>query len=665
VAALRPSLLAAAATAALAFFLYSSTLLPGQDLGDTASFQAIAGDHLLTPRQGYPLYFAIAGLFVHGLPVEAARATNLASAVEASLAVGLLVLVGAQLGGTLVAGLVAALLLAGSYTFWSQAIIAEVYALHLAVLAGWLLSLLTWYKRPSFARLSLCFALFALGFGNHLSMVLLMPALAVFLLVAAPGGPVSMLRPRVVLLAAAIAALFALQYAWNFSFLLRQENYRSLVEQLQAFWFDVTKSDWRANMVYGIPWSTLSDRFAMSWFDVRQQVGLPGVAAAVTGQAFLLRKDWRVGVLTLLLWLVNWVFAFTYNVGDVHVFYLPAHFMVALAAGCGAGWAFLAVTGRLRRARSAHQDGLEPGSPAVASARTDRRPLRYAGQAIVALALLAYPAWRVYDTYPAMDRSDDRSATAFFDALTAGMDTSREILGTDLNWQLHNGFDYYVKYTRPDVSAFDVTETLLYFPLMAWHNLAMRRAVALTDGAAAMVKGAYGDLLAVEADSRVRVRPLAERVAGVPPGTPYLLSVIEPYPESPLDAADLADAVRHLGIGPRGLPTGRFVVVAGRVGEPPAFEAAGERPFRRRAPLAGRTWDVRIECWLPADTIRRAGFGHVVVDRRHVLTLDRGVSFVALAPDGSARLVAWAGGLLAPQPRFVIRPPAPAADQPR
>ena len=59
---------------------------------------------------------------------------------------------------------------------------------------------------------------------------------------------------------------------------------------------------------------------------------------------------------------------------------------------------------------------------------------------------------------------------------------------------------------------------------------------------------------------------------------------------------------------------------------------------------------------MPADTIRRMGFGHVIVNRHHELTLDRGVSFVALDASGHAALRAWAGGLLAPQPRFIVRP---------
>ncbi len=78
-------------------------------------------------------------------------------------------------------------------------------------------------------------------------------------------------------------------------------------------------------------------------------------------------------------------------------------------------------------------------------------------------------------------------------------------------------------------------------------------------------------------------------------------------------------------------------------------------PFRLAAGLSGFALDVRIDCWMPADTIRRMGFGHVIVNRHHELTLDRGVSFVALDASGHASLRAWAAGLLAPQPRFIVR----------
>ena len=622
---LRTRLVAAGVMAAIAFLLYFSTLLPGQDLGDTASLQAIAGDYLIGPREGYPLYFALNGLLVHLLPVEAARATNLGSAIAAAATVGLVVLVGVELAGSLAAGLVAGLLLAGAYTFWSQAVIAEVYALHLLMASASLLALLAWKARPSDSRLALFFALCALGFGNHLSMVLLLPGFALLLLAAAPAGPRSMLRPRVVLLAAAVAALFSLQYAWNVRWMLAEHPHASVAELARTFWFDVTKADWRANMVYGIPTSTIADRFAMYWFDVRQQFGLPGVLAAVVGIVALGRREPRFGAMLVVLWLVNWAFAFTYNVGDVHVFYLASHWAVALAAGCGAGWAVSALGGRRTRAAAA------------------------------GLLFLAYPAWRVWDTYPAMDRSRDREPTLAMDRLIAGMDTGREALGRDLNWQLHNGLDYYVKHTRPDLTLFDLPETLLAFPALVARNAELGRTVLLTEGSAHMVRQLYGGRFDLERDPRVPAPTLADRVAPLAPGTPYVLTVVEAYPEAPIDRSGMEEAARRLGIEAGGLPDGRFVVVAGLVGRAPVVRRAESRPFRLAADLAGHSLDVRIECWMPADTIRRMGFGHVIVDRHHELTVDRGVSFVAIGDDGRASLRAWEAGLLAPQPRFIVR----------
>lgn len=267
---------------------------------------------------------------------------------------------------------------------------------------------------------------------------------------------------------------------------------------------------------------------------------------------------------------------------------------------------------------------------------------------------MAYPAYRAWDTYPAMDRSRDRAPTEFLDTLTAGLTGEHEIFARDLMWQLHNGLDYYAKYTKPDLPVLDVQSSLLYLPLIVWDNAAMGRDVVLTEGAAAQVRAAFGDLLPIERDERAPATSLGTRVAGLRAGTPYVLAVMDSYPETPLDPVEMTAISARLGLR-RGLPRGRYVVVAGRIGEAPVLEQAAETPFRVRTRLDGRTVDVRIECWIPADTIRRMGFGHVVVGRQHVLTLDRGASFVALGPDGSPLLTAWAGGIYQPQARYVIR----------
>jgi len=261
---LRRALAPAVLIGLAAFALYHATLLPDFDFGDTGHLQTTVGSPVITPRAGYPLYFVIGNAFVRLTGSGPARAMNLASAVQASIACALVALVGAELSGSILAGSAAALLLAASYTFWSQAIIAEVYALHMVFVALAMLLLLRWEKRPTLTRLALFFAVYALGFGNHLSMVLLMPAFTVFLLTAAPGGWKSMLTPRVVGLAVVCAAAGALQYLGNFrAQWLTPQPPASLAEGFQRFWFDITKSDWRDTLVMSVPRTLLGDHLAM------------------------------------------------------------------------------------------------------------------------------------------------------------------------------------------------------------------------------------------------------------------------------------------------------------------------------------------------------------------------------------------------------------------
>src|SRR5216683_57453 len=329
----RRGFLCALAVTIAAFTLYRATLLPGFDFGDTGSFQTMLGSQFITPRDGYPLYFAIGNIFLWVTRAEPAHALNLASAVTAAVACGLIVLVAAELSGSLSAAVGAALLFAASYTFWSQAVIAEVYALHIVFVALTLLVALRWANRPTTGRLLLLFAVYALGFGNHLSMILLAPGLTVFLLLAAPRGWRSLLTPRVVTLAVACACVGASQYAWNLRTLwFLPDPPHGAIDALHRFWFDVTKSDWRDTMMMNVPRSMLRDHAAMYWFDLTQQFGVTGPIVAGIGAIRLAVADIRRAILMFTLYATNVIFAYSYNVGDSHVFYLPSHLIVALLA---------------------------------------------------------------------------------------------------------------------------------------------------------------------------------------------------------------------------------------------------------------------------------------------------------------------------------------------
>ena len=468
---------------------------------------------------------------------------------------------------------------------------------------------------------------------NHLSTVLLLPAFAVFLLMSRRRGPGDPLAPRMVMMAVGIAAAGALQYAWNFRGLWDlPEPPASLADALSKFWFDVTKSDWRASLVNTISEAGLESRPAMYWFDIKQQFGLAGVALAVIGIGYVIFRSPKSGVLLVLMFAANLAFAWTYNVGDAYIFFLPSHYIVALCAGAG----IAAIAG------------------AISSATN--RPI---AARLCAAALLVYPAWRGYDTFPAADRSWDRRAEQVLDEFTSA---DGAVFGVDSNWQLQNAFQYFMNERKPYVPWF-VTEELTWlenngrgFRRFVESNRAIARNVIVSPMTLRNLRARGYE----PGDAEVR-RLNSDGSSGLlsrmntAPGTLFVFGILRPDRDFPFDDAELSRAWRSLTDGSQPMPDSLpYAVVVGRIGQKPLLVKTGREPFRVRLRVDGFDVDIRMESWLPTDTIRRAGFGHVIVDRQHLLTLERGLSVVAF-PGGQA---AYGSGLFAPIPRLVVSSPA-------
>ncbi|RPI48537.1 MAG: hypothetical protein EHM55_25420 [Acidobacteria bacterium] len=132
-----------------------------------------------------------------------------------------------------------------------------------------------------------------------------------------------------------------------------------------------------------------------------------------------------------------------------------------------------------------------------------------------------------------------------------------------------------------------------------------------------------------------------------------MLAILQPDREYPLNTLSLASAWRRLAPGTSMPHIATYTVITGLVGQRPASIESRDRPFRVRVRLDPLDIDLRMESWLPTDTIRRAGFGHVVVNGRHELTLERGISFRALGPGGQ---VVYDSGLFAPIPKVLLIP---------
>ena len=574
---------------------------------------------------------------------------NLASAIYGSLAVGMATWLAAELAASALAGIAAGLFLAFSYTFWSQAITAEVYTLHLLMTGLALFALLEWERRPAVARLLLFYAIYALGFGNHLSMILLLPGFALFLLMHRRRGPGDPLAPPMIAMAIVIAMAGALQYVWNFRALWWElEPPESLREAFGKFWFDVTKADWRETLVMTVSESGLRSRPAMYWWDLRQQFGAPGIVLAVIGFVYLLARWPRRAILLLVLYLTALTFAWTYNVGDAYIFFLPSHYVVTLCAGAGVA-ALIWLTRKICPSRVC------PLPSALCP--------RLAGA--VGVLLLIYPAWRGYDNFPALDRSWDTRAVQMFDRLTSAPSLQQSlcgppVFGLDANWQVQNAAEYYMSRHKPGIAWFATNA-------LEWLTPDNKGAFARflddnsRDNARHLIFTAdvIRNVRRIDPTAPLQAQEdsypsLADAVSRLEHGSVYSLAVLRPDREFPIDPAEFQLAWRAL-TGDAGLPpTQDYAVFVGRVGERPVFTRAVNRPFRVATALGPLAIDVRMESWLPTDTIRRSGFGHIVVNRRHVLAIDRGISLVALSASGTPILTEYRSGLFAPVRRWVV-----------
>ncbi len=274
-----------------------------------------------------------AGSFCGWRRAEPAHALNLASATQAALACAPGRAAGRGAVGIAPRRIAAAIVFAGSYTFWSQAVIAEVYALHLVFVAATLLLLLRWQRQPSAAQAErvlrgVCARLrqspvddsplprrtwsFCSGRAARLAFDVRAPhrrargccsrawARRSMRGTSWPSGRRHSRRPRS---ADAARALLV----------RRHQDRLARHDGAERAGIDAPRSP--------------ADVLVRSPPAVRALSCRPSPSSVSSGS---FACDWRRGVLLLLAYLGSALFAFSYNVGDTHVFYLPAHLCVAL-----------------------------------------------------------------------------------------------------------------------------------------------------------------------------------------------------------------------------------------------------------------------------------------------------------------------------------------------
>jgi len=425
----------------VAFFLYLSTLAPTLLFADGGEFQFVPYVLGISHPTGYPLYLLLGWFWSHLLPWgDVAFRMNLLSALWGGITVGLLYLVGLLLLARAkleplylrqgVAAL-AALAFAASRTFWSQAIIAEVYTFNTFFVALTLLLLLLWAEKEDKRSLYLFAFAYGLSLTHHRTMALLAPAYLVFIWLT-DSRPLR--QPRWALSLLPLFLLPQLLYLYlplrapaTPYIHLRLAPGRELIlyeNSLRGFLKHVLGQAYGSRLgLYGT-WPELLGggvRF------LERQFLLPGILLGLLG-LFRLLKAPKTFLLLFLSYVGIFAFCLLHFRGDIKVFFIPTYLIFALWIALGAGTLAEGARWVLRQKRLHLLDG-------------------------VALLLLAsLPLALLMRNYQGVDRSDDLQARQFWEALLAEPIPQGAILATnDRNEMMPLWYLQQVEGVRPDL----------------------------------------------------------------------------------------------------------------------------------------------------------------------------------------------------------------------
>jgi len=322
----------------VALGLYGVTLAPGltwQHQGaDGGELVAAAYTLGVAHPPGYPTYLLLGKAFSLLPWGNVAFRLNLMSAVFASGTV----LLGywsflklakpASWALSLAAGAVAALGLATTRLLWSQALIAEVYTLHLLFIAAIALCLLQW-RRSGRRWLWLAALLTGLGLGNHLSLLLMLPPALIWLL-RGPG------ISRRTALGAALGLALGLSIYLYLPWRAAQDppiNWGS-ANTWSGFWWVVTATPYRS-LAFGLPLEHLPSRLAAFAGLLGEQFQWWGLLLALVGLRYLWQQQRGWALFTGGFALLVTAYAVMYNTTDSYIYLLPLALVLSWWLGLG------------------------------------------------------------------------------------------------------------------------------------------------------------------------------------------------------------------------------------------------------------------------------------------------------------------------------------------
>jgi hypothetical protein len=334
----------------IAFGIYLLTLQHTIGRADTFELQVTAPVLGVAHPTGYPLYILIGKLFSL-IPIgKVATRINLTSAVAAAIAVMFVFLTLRRVFylDRFISGL-SALAFGLSPIFWSQAVVAEVYALHnafFAAILGTALWLVARYQRgvlfndqavhvltsgansPYSARIVIImFALIGLSLTNHLTTVLLFPAIALTLILTWPRLSAKQWMLAIGLLLAALLIYLYIPLRWP----ALHDRQAMLADE---FWGWVTGSRFQGALQFQA-WLNDPERWRILGRLILDQYGWLGVILSLIGIVLMALRQWRAALVSAVAFLAFAFYGLNYLIPDIGVFLIPLFMLQAMWMGYG------------------------------------------------------------------------------------------------------------------------------------------------------------------------------------------------------------------------------------------------------------------------------------------------------------------------------------------
>ena len=315
--------------------LYLASLAPGVLWQDSAMFQLRVWNTDLTGRLGlalsHPLYIVLCRAFARVVPGDFAWRVNLFSAVCSAGAIGLLFATIRRLSRSNWTALLTVALLAVTHTFWTHAVIAEVYGLYALLLALEMYLLVRYCQadrgRPAWWLLSLML-INGLSVSNHLLALLHLPAYGIYVLLQIRAGRLPLRSLILMVLAWIIGA--GLYEAMIVAQIARGAG---VADTIRSALFGL---QWQDRVIGQMPilsdWVKCAGYFLLNF-------PTPLLLLAPLGIYFGLRDSHTRPAAAV--WFgtcaVAFVFALRYQVPDQYVFFFPCYVFTAVFIGLAAG----------------------------------------------------------------------------------------------------------------------------------------------------------------------------------------------------------------------------------------------------------------------------------------------------------------------------------------